>query len=109
MRLATGLPEVPATESSSVEAPPLRTLRPDRSEVARAFRSLAPAVQRCAPTDEGVVTARVFLVGATGRARSASVTGATSAAAACMEAALMSAQVAPFLQDRLEITFPYRL
>lgn len=110
MRLATGLPEVPTSEPSTrADAPPLRTLRPDRTEVARVFRSLAPAIQRCAPEAEGVVTARVFLVGDTGRARSASVSGAEGSAASCMENALMNAEVEPFLQDRLEITFPYRL
>lgn len=107
MRLATGLPEVP--RESTMDAS-LRTLRPDRQEVARVFRARAAAVRRCAPDGEGVVTAKVFLVGDTGRARSARVTGASSeAVATCMETALMSVEVDPFLQDRLEITFPYRL
>ncbi len=107
MRLAAGLPEVPTASSNSLEETPMRTLRPSRERVATAFRSKTTEVRRCG--DGGVATARVFLTGSTGRTRSVRVTGVDAAVAACVASALEDVRVDPFLQERLEVTFPYRL
>ncbi len=86
----------------------MRTLRPNRDSVATAFRSKTAEVRRCGD-GEGVATARVFLTGSTGRTRSVRVTGVDAAVAACVASALEDVRVDPFLQERLEVTFPYRL
>ncbi|MEM9071297.1 MAG: hypothetical protein AAGE52_22515 [Myxococcota bacterium] len=103
MRLSGGIPSVSTDRDDTV-----RVLRPSRDAVAGAFRAQSAAVRRCAEGHDGVVTARVYLSGDTGTPRSVRLDGAPPGSEACIEDALESIEVEPFLQDRLAITFPYR-
>ena len=83
--------------------------RPARGHVSSSFRGVSRAIQACGSGEDGVVSARATVDGASGRVRSVSVSGVSGEAERCMERALMSVRLDPFQQDQLEITFPYRL
>ncbi|MFK8002151.1 MAG: hypothetical protein AB8H86_21330 [Polyangiales bacterium] len=83
--------------------------RPARAHVSSSFRGMSRAIQACGDGEDGVVSARATVDGASGRVRSVSLSGVSGEAERCMERALMSVRLDPFQQDQLEITFPYRL
>lgn len=83
--------------------------RPARAHVSSSFRGATSAIQACGDGAEGVVSARATVDGSSGRVRSVSLSGVSGEVERCMERALMGVRLEPFAQDRLEITFPYRL
>ncbi len=96
---ALGGPSAPT--STPAEALP-RT--PTARQVRVTLDALSGEVQQCA--EDGDVTARVVVDGATGAVRDARVTG--SSASACMERVLETARFPRFGQDTFTVLFPYR-
>ncbi|MFT5352828.1 MAG: hypothetical protein ACI9KE_000025 [Polyangiales bacterium] len=108
LHAATG-GQVTLREGSTRAAESSLPLRPARAHVSSSFRGVTRAIQACGNGAEGVVSARATVVGSTGRVRSVSLSGVSGETERCMERALMGVQLEPFQQDRLEITFPYRM
>lgn len=110
LHAATG-GQVTPREGATRPAPSRLPERPERAHVSTSFRSISSVVRACSEGAEGVVSARASVDGATGRVRSVSLSGGelSPSAAQCVERALLGVRLDPFQQNRLEITFPYRL
>lgn len=108
LNAATGGQVTPREGATRAAESPLPQ-RPARGHVSSSFRGVSRAIQACGNGDDGVVSARATVDGASGRVRSVSLSGVSGEAERCMERALMSVRLDPFQQDQLEITFPYRL
>lgn len=108
LNAATG-GQVTPREGSTRPAESTLPQRPARGHVSSSFRSISRAIQACGDGADGVVSARATVDGASGRVRSVSLSGVSGDAERCMQRALMGVRLEPFQQDRLEITFPYRL
>ncbi len=80
---------------------------PTRRQVETTLRALEGEVAMCG---EGDVTVRVVVAGATGEVESATVSGASSAAASsCVARVVRTARFPRFERERFVVAFPYRL
>lgn len=102
--------ELEDMNGSSSTAPSLPEM-PSRDSVLRALRSASGEVSACAPGDVGTATVRVVIEGATGRVRSAHVTGdlAGTEAGSCVARTVRGVQFERFSRERFEVSFPYRV
>jgi outer membrane biosynthesis protein TonB len=102
--------ELEGMRGTSSTAPSLPEM-PSRDSVLRALRSASDEVAACAPGDVGTATVRVVIEGATGRVRSANVTGdlAGTEAGSCVARTVRSVQFERFSRERFEVSFPYRV
>jgi hypothetical protein len=99
-----GMDESSSTASSLPEMP-------SRDAVLRALRGASDEVAACAPGDAGTATVRVVIEGATGRVRSATVSGdlAGTEAGSCVARAVRDVRFERFSRERFEVSFPYRV
>ncbi len=82
---------------------------PTRRQVLTTLRSLEGEVRQCVEGEDGVVSTRIVVEGATGRVASVHVTGALAGtvAGSCAARVVRTARFPRFARERFEIAFPY--